>query len=220
MNNNFHTFYYTGSNAALRLTRASKKPAAVQDRLNGAVIGGMYWLTLVDWYCASFTVIVICFCQICIFSYIYGTGRIIQDFQLMIGRRISYVWWIIWMAVTPPVLLCILANTALGHSGAGYRGRAFPTWAQSIGWVMVFASILLIPAYFLYYFCCRTAGSFRQRMTACLSPSPAWGPAQETHRQEWHQYRLKHPLRHRLIHPDLCATETSTSPDDVLLNTL
>ncbi|XP_063605956.1 sodium- and chloride-dependent glycine transporter 2-like [Penaeus indicus] len=184
-----------------------------------ATDGGMYWLTLVDWYCASFTVIVICFCQICIFSYIYGTGRIIQDFQLMIGRRISYVWWIIWMAVTPPVLLCILANTALGHSGAGYRGHAFPTWAQSIGWVMVFASILLIPAYFLYYFCCRTAGSFRQRITTCLSPSPAWGPGQERHRQEWHQYRLKHPLRHRLIHPDLCATETSTSPDDVLLNT-
>lgn len=34
--------------------------------------GGIYWITLVDWYCASFTVIIVCFCQICIFSYTYG----------------------------------------------------------------------------------------------------------------------------------------------------
>lgn len=58
-----------------------------------------------------------------------------------------------------------------------------------------------------------------QRIAACLSPSPAWGPAEERHRQEWTQHRLKHPLRHRLLHPGLCAAEPSTSPDE-LLNTI
>ncbi|XP_042855532.1 sodium- and chloride-dependent glycine transporter 1-like [Penaeus japonicus] len=183
--------------------------------------GGMYWITLVDWYCASFTVIIVCFCQICIFSYIYGAGRIIQDFQLMTGLRIGYACWITWLVVTPVVLLCILANTILNNSGAGYRGHLFPTWVQSIGWVIASTSALMIPAYLLYYFCCRSTGSLRQRIKSCLSPSPAWGPAQENHREEWMQYRIKNPLRHRLLHPDLCAVaKANTSPDNVLLNTI
>ncbi|XP_042855526.1 sodium-dependent noradrenaline transporter-like [Penaeus japonicus] len=183
--------------------------------------GGIYWLTLVDWYCASFTIIIVCLCQTSIFCYIYGIGRTLQDLQLMLRRRMSYVWWIIWLVVTPLMVLSCLVNASLNHLGAGYRGQTFPTWAQSVGWVISFSSMQFIPVYFLYYFCFRTAGSFKQRIKSCLSPSPAWGPAQESHREEWVQLRLKHPLRHRLLHPDLCAVaKTNTSPDDVLLNTI
>nr|XP_027214954.1 sodium-dependent proline transporter-like [Penaeus vannamei] len=174
--------------------------------------GGIYWITLVDWYCASFTVIIVCFCQICIFSYTYGAGRTVQDLQLMTGRPIGYGWWGTWLVVTPLVLLGILMNTVLNQSGAGYRGVTFPTWAQSTGWVIALASIQFIPTYFLYYFCFRTAGSLKQRMRTCLSPSAAWGPAKESHREEWMQHRLKYPLRHRLLHPSLCEN-TSSSPD-------
>ncbi|XP_037777273.1 sodium- and chloride-dependent glycine transporter 2-like isoform X2 [Penaeus monodon] len=180
--------------------------------------GGIYWVTLVDWYCASFTVIVVCLCQICIFSYFYGAGRTVQDLQLMIGRRIGYGWWGTWLVVTPLVLLGILMNTVLNQSGAGYRGQTFPTWAQSTGWVIALTSIQFIPTYFLYYFCFRTAGSFKQRIKSCLSPSAAWGPAHPSHREEWMQHRLKYPLRHRLLHPNLCAE--NTSPPDMFLNTL
>ncbi|XP_042889866.1 sodium- and chloride-dependent glycine transporter 1-like [Penaeus japonicus] len=183
--------------------------------------GGIYWLTLVDWYCASFAVIIVCLCQTCIFSYIYGVGRTLQDLQLMLRGRVSYMWWIIWLVVAPFMLLSFLVNSALNYTKAEYRGQSFPTWAQNIGWVIALASIQFIPVYFLYYFCFRTAGSLKQRIKSCLSPSPAWGPAQESHREEWMQHRLKHPLRSRFLHPDLCAVaKTSTSPDDVLLNTI
>ncbi|XP_042872914.1 sodium- and chloride-dependent glycine transporter 2-like [Penaeus japonicus] len=183
--------------------------------------GGIYWITVVDWYCASFTIIINCLCQTCVFSHIYGVGRTLQDLQLMLRGRVSYVWWITWLVVTPFVVFTFLINAVVNHSGAGYRGQAFPTWAQNIGWVIAFASIQFIPVYFLYYFCFRTAGSFKQRIKSCLSPSPAWGPAQESHREEWVQHRLKHPLRNRFLHPDFCAVaETNTLPDDVLLNTI
>ncbi|XP_042870734.1 sodium-dependent dopamine transporter-like [Penaeus japonicus] len=182
--------------------------------------GGIYWLTLVDWYCATFTIIIVCLCQTSIFSYIYGVGRTLQDLQLMLRSRVSYAWWITWLA-TPFMVLSFFLNAALNHTGAGYRGQAFPTWAQGVGWLISFSSIQFIPLYFLYYFCFRTAGSFKQRLKSCLSPSPAWGPAQESHREEWMQHRHKHPLRSRFLHPDLCAvTKTNTSPDDVLLNTI
>ncbi|XP_047474196.1 sodium-dependent noradrenaline transporter-like [Penaeus chinensis] len=179
--------------------------------------GGIYWVTLVDWYCASFTVIVVCLCQICIFSYLYGAGRTVQDLQLMIGRRIGYGWWGTWLVVTPLVLLGILMNTVLNQSGAGYRGHTFPTWAQSTGWVISLVSMQFIPTYFLYYFCFRTTGSFKQRIKSCLTPSAAWGPAHPSHRDEWMQHCLKYPLRHRLLHPNLCAENSSA---DVFLNTL
>ncbi|XP_037777279.1 sodium-dependent noradrenaline transporter-like [Penaeus monodon] len=147
-----------------------------------------------------------------------GAGRTVQDLQLMIGRRIGYGWWGTWLVVTPLVLLGILMNTVLNQSGAGYRGQTFPTWAQSTGWVIALTSIQFIPTYFLYYFCFRTAGSFKQRIKSCLSPSAAWGPAHPSHREKWMQHRLKYPLRHRLLHPNLCAE--NTSPPDVFLNIL
>lgn len=50
-------------------------------------------------------------------------------------------------------------------SDATYQGHAFPTRAQSIGWVIALSSLLLIPAYFLYFFFFRTAGSLKQVMS-------------------------------------------------------
>ncbi|XP_047474299.1 sodium- and chloride-dependent glycine transporter 1-like [Penaeus chinensis] len=182
--------------------------------------GGMYWITLVDWYCAVFTTAAVSFCQLCIFSYIYGAGRTVQDFQLMTKSRIGYGWWIALLVVTPVVLI-IFVSSMMNLSNATYQGHTFPTWAQSIGWVIALSSLLLIPTYFLYFFFFRTAGSLKQRMKTCLSPSPTWGPALPSHREEWVQLRLRYPLRHRFLHPDFCATpDTSASLDGMLLDTM
>ena len=35
--------------------------------------GGMYVLQLLDWYCASISVILVCICELVAVSWIYGT---------------------------------------------------------------------------------------------------------------------------------------------------
>ncbi|XP_042223469.1 sodium- and chloride-dependent glycine transporter 2-like isoform X3 [Homarus americanus] len=168
--------------------------------------GGIYWLTLVDWYSASYTLILNCLCEILIFGLIYGAGRTVRDLQIMTTEKVSYYWYVVWLAAAPTVLLLIFINTMVSNAPASYRGEAFPGWAQGIGWLTALVSMLAIPIYFFYYLTCASSGSLSQRMECGLQPAESWGPAVESHREEWETLCKQQPLRHRLLHPDLFPT--------------
>ncbi|XP_037798606.1 sodium- and chloride-dependent glycine transporter 2-like [Penaeus monodon] len=163
---------------------------------------GIYWLTLVDWYVSSFTATLNCLCELLVFSFIYGVGRTIRDLQMMTNKTVSYFWYATWLVITPVLTVAIFVNMVLNYGPASYDGRRLPDWAQGIGWLTAFASILAIPGYFVYFLAVHTKGSVAQRLAQGLSPTAAWGPAEEECRAHWERYCAQHPLRHRLLHPN------------------
>ncbi|XP_069945488.1 sodium- and chloride-dependent GABA transporter 1-like isoform X1 [Cherax quadricarinatus] len=165
--------------------------------------GGIYWLTLVDWYSASFTLVLNSLCEVLVFSFIYGAGRTVRDLQMMTSERIGYYWYAVWLLVTPLVLLLIFINIMVSNAPASYRGEVFPGWVQALGWFSALVSIVAVPAYFVYYITCASRGTLTQRVSTGLQPSKRWGPLEESYRKEWEVFCLQHPLRHRLLHPDL-----------------
>ncbi|XP_042223468.1 sodium- and chloride-dependent GABA transporter 1-like isoform X2 [Homarus americanus] len=144
--------------------------------------GGIYWLTLVDWYSASYTLILNCLCEILIFGLIYGAGRTVRDLQIMTTEKVSYYWYVVWLAAAPTVLLLIFINTMVSNAPASYRGEAFPGWAQGIGWLTALVSMLAIPIYFFYYLTCASSGSLSQ-ITIFIHVDSVWsaGCSQQSH---------------------------------------
>lgn len=183
---------------------------------NGVIYSqaGIYWLTLVDWYVSSFTATLNCLCELLVFSFIYGVGRTIRDLQMMTNKTVSYFWYATWLVITPVLTVAIFVNMVLNYGPASYDGRRLPDWAQGVGWLTACASILAIPGYFVYYLAVHTKGSVAQRLAQGLSPTAAWGPAEEECRAHWERYCALHPLRHRLLHPN--SSGAALSPPETV----
>ncbi|XP_047490110.1 sodium- and chloride-dependent glycine transporter 2-like [Penaeus chinensis] len=163
--------------------------------------GGMYVIQLLDSYCAPYTFIFVGLCEMLVFGYSYGVGRLIRDIQMMTGKVVPYFWYITWLAITPSVLAFIFVNIFARSSPVSYRGVEFPAWAQALGWVIAATSMLTAPLYALSFLVCGSSGSFHKRLSTGLRPSDDWGPGQERFKSLWSEYCSRNALRHRLLHP-------------------
>ncbi|XP_042229794.1 sodium- and chloride-dependent glycine transporter 2-like [Homarus americanus] len=164
--------------------------------------GGMYMLQLLDFYAVPLTIILTTLGEIIVFAYIYGGGRVVQDLQVMTGRVVNEMWYFAWIGFTPFVLLFILVNIVLSSSTQlTYKEYVYPSWATMLGWLTAIASLIAIPIYFVYYLA-TAKGSFAKRLEYAFKPTPVWGPALESHRQDWTEYTLRHPLPDRFLHPN------------------
>ncbi|KAF0311366.1 Sodium- and chloride-dependent glycine transporter 1 [Amphibalanus amphitrite] len=154
--------------------------------------GGMYVLQILDWYCASMSVILVCICECLAFCWIYGSGKLCRDVEFMVQKPVGFWWRLCWNFVTPIVLVLIFVTTMVFNTPVSYRGVDFPPWAQGVGWLSALVSLLLMPGYAIYLLAV-TPGSLSERLQKCCRPTDDWGPALPEHRREWDEYKSKHP---------------------------
>ena len=77
---------------------------------------------------------------------------------------------------------CILLFTALDYSGNKYGGYHYPDWANFLGWLITFSSVIMIPLVALVKVA-REEGTLAERLRKLLKPSPEWGPTGPDHRE-------------------------------------
>lgn len=65
----------------------------------------MYLLQLFDWYAASISVILICFVEVFIVGWTYGTKQFLYDLEFMIQEKVHWWWPLCWKFITPIILL-------------------------------------------------------------------------------------------------------------------
>ncbi|XP_046542277.1 sodium- and chloride-dependent glycine transporter 2-like [Haliotis rubra] len=106
--------------------------------------GGIYVLTLTDWYCGSYSVMLVCLAEIICIMYVYGVKRFMEDIKMMLGRRPNPYWVINWVFLTPAALLFLLIVSASQYTPAFYGDYKFPLWAEGIGWCMVVAPVFIV----------------------------------------------------------------------------
>ncbi|PVD34691.1 hypothetical protein C0Q70_05968 [Pomacea canaliculata] len=144
--------------------------------------GGIYVLQTMDWYCSSFSLMIISFVECVAISWIYGMDQFMKDIELMIGFKPCRFWTYMWKFVTPTVVLFIWVFSVTTLGPVTYGSYTYPTWAIIMGWTIGVSSMLPIPIYALYRLT-GEKGSISERVRKLWTPAPDWGPKLPEHRK-------------------------------------
>ncbi|XP_060081370.1 sodium-dependent proline transporter-like [Ylistrum balloti] len=146
--------------------------------------GGMYLLQLMDNYVGGWTLLIIgLFENICV-AYVYGVNRFLKDIETMLGFRMIMWWKICWWVISPLTLVALFIFTFVDYSPSEYGDYKYPGWADALGWVMAFLSVLAIPITMLYKISREDdEDSFVEKIKLLVTPTREWGPALVKHRR-------------------------------------
>ncbi|KAK7097592.1 sodium-dependent proline transporter-like [Littorina saxatilis] len=138
--------------------------------------GGIWLLTLLNDYSASYSLMVVCLCELIAVHYVYGNKRFCGDVKMMLGFEPGYYWRAMWMGVTPVAIMVMIVMSGVQYSPAGYGDYEFEGWVQGLG----FGIAALPVACILIGFVVQPIRykSFREAM----KPDPLWGPGKPENR--------------------------------------
>lgn len=188
--------------------------------------GGIYILQIIDWYCASFSLMLISFIECTAISWIYGVDRFYKDIELMIGFKPTRLWSYAWRFVTPVAILFIWLFSIITLGPVTYGDKSYPAWAVKFGWCLGVVSLLPIPicALILIYM---QEGTIGERVRKLLKPTKQWGPRKAEHREEYlkslecsdsHQngYVLAQTQDNNIVkrHPEMSEQKTLLVPEE------
>ena len=142
---------------------------------------------------SCFLVTEVIFVEVVAVSWVYGIDRFIDDIQNMLPEektfgldlKNSWINWMIWKAlwkfITPITLFVILIWSLIDIKPSQYGDYTFPTWAQAIGWLVLFSGLVFIFIIALYRLCTdyRLSGSFKQAFLDSKEPTTEWKPASQ-----------------------------------------
>merc|ERR1712233_13926 len=114
--------------------------------------GGVFMFELINWYSASFGLLVCAITEVILVMWVYGHQRFFDNIAEM-GMKIPIVlkwyWMAMWKVVTPLVLIFVLIMTFVQYTpaySASYtqENYTFPPWVQAMGWMMALLPIVAI----------------------------------------------------------------------------
>ncbi|KAK3745509.1 hypothetical protein QZH41_009919, partial [Actinostola sp. cb2023] len=112
--------------------------------------GGMYVFNLFDSFSCGLSLLFLVITELITVGWIYGARRFANDIQIMIGHPVSLGWVVCWKFVSPIVVILIFIVNLVKYKPITYEGRPYPAWAEALGWVMTFASVLWVPCVAIY----------------------------------------------------------------------
>ncbi|KAB0796651.1 hypothetical protein PPYR_10712 [Photinus pyralis] len=185
---------------ALRVETKQKLPwwqALVITTFVGMVLSALLLLPsnfavvhLLDHYVVGNLVLLCTVFEILAIVAFYGSKRIQLDFEFILGKSLSKLWIVFWWLI-PFVLsaLFIWALCTVSLTGIWERD---PAWLYSVGWALVFASLVIIFALGCYqvqkqdeYY------TFNDKLVAVTKPLRNWGPVDPIMRYSWVQWHSK-----------------------------
>ncbi|XP_075996959.1 sodium- and chloride-dependent neutral and basic amino acid transporter B(0+)-like [Genypterus blacodes] len=160
---------------------------------------GIYWVTLMDQFVASWLLLIVVLLEIIGVCYIYGGNRFIEDIEMMIGKK-SFCFWLWWRAcwffISPCIILVILVWSLTMFTPPTYGKVHYPDWGLALGWCMA-AFCLVWILVFAVYKLMRAKGNPWQRLKSACSPSKEWHPYLDIHRGE--RYSKEHCRRDNAV---------------------
>jgi solute carrier family 6 amino acid transporter-like protein 5/7/9/14 len=142
--------------------------------------GGILLFTLIDWFCASWSLLLIAIMEVLFLTYVYGHTRLFENISEMgikIPKFAKYYWRFNWQLATPLILIFIIIITFVKFSPAEYNDYVFPAPIQFMGWLMACVSILVVLGGAAFEFYRRRRDGLATDWKTMLSPVPEWGPA-------------------------------------------
>nr|XP_020448617.1 sodium- and chloride-dependent neutral and basic amino acid transporter B(0+) [Monopterus albus]XP_020448618.1 sodium- and chloride-dependent neutral and basic amino acid transporter B(0+) [Monopterus albus] len=147
---------------------------------------GIYWVTLIDQFVASWVLLMLVLLEIIGVCYIYGGNRFVKDIEMMLGKKsfAFWLWWrLCWFFISPCIIVVILVWSLMTFTPPSYGASQFPVWGLALGWCMVVFVLLWIPVIAVYKLT-RVEGSPWKQLKSLCSPSEEWHPYLDVHRGE------------------------------------
>ncbi|XP_053724373.1 sodium- and chloride-dependent neutral and basic amino acid transporter B(0+)-like isoform X1 [Synchiropus splendidus] len=147
---------------------------------------GIYWVTLIDQFVATWVLLVLALLEIIGIIYIYGGNRFIGDMEMMLGQKsfCFWLWWrACWFVISPCLIAVILVWSLLTFTPPSYGSVQYPMWGQALGWCMIVFVLLWIPL-FVVLNMLKAKGTVWNRLKSLCLPSEDWHPYLEIHRGE------------------------------------
>uniref|UniRef100_A0A8C4GEP0 Transporter n=1 Tax=Dicentrarchus labrax TaxID=13489 RepID=A0A8C4GEP0_DICLA len=143
---------------------------------------GIYWVTLIDQFVASWVLLFLALFEIIGVCYIYGGNRFIKDIEMMLGNK-SFTFWLWWRAcwffLSPCIIVVILVWSLMTFTPPSYEAVQFPDWGLALGWCMAVFVLLWIPVVAVMLI-----SNFPQRVKSLCAPAKEWHPYLDIHRGE------------------------------------
>ncbi|TNN61118.1 Sodium- and chloride-dependent transporter XTRP3 [Liparis tanakae] len=140
---------------------------------------GNYWFTIFNDYGANLSLLFIVLAEVITISYIYGIKKFEKDIEDMLGHRPNWYWKIMWVAVSPLLILTLIVLFFVNYIRGGaptYQAwnkelgktvmTEYPLFGQLFIWLLLVSSISCIPLTALYVYCKKR----RQRSASRGSP--------------------------------------------------
>uniref|UniRef100_A0A914W3A0 Transporter n=2 Tax=Plectus sambesii TaxID=2011161 RepID=A0A914W3A0_9BILA len=161
---------------------------------------GLYWFLLLDYYAATWSLVLIAFFEVMAIAWVYGVDNLLDNVKWMVRYYPKpYLFWkVLWKFFCPVMLMAILSFAWLEYRPVAYGIYEYPYWAHLVGWCISLLPIAAIPITAFIQFCLSN-GTFLQRWRDLMSPEDDWGPALAIHRVEY--YPLQIPEARRPLDP-------------------
>ncbi|KAL8582804.1 hypothetical protein ACOMHN_066820 [Nucella lapillus] len=138
--------------------------------------GGIWVLTLLNDYSASYSLMVVCFFELIAVNYVYGNKNFCSDIKMMLGFEPNWYWRGMWMGVTPLAILIMIVMSGVQYGPAGYGAYKFEPWVQGMGFALAALPVTCILLGFV------VQGFRYKSIRAACRPDPLWGPSKAEHR--------------------------------------
>ncbi|XP_071082810.1 sodium- and chloride-dependent creatine transporter 1-like [Haliotis cracherodii] len=145
--------------------------------------GGIYVFMLIDWYVATFSLLLVGIMECVIISWIYGADRFSGDIEMMLGRRPPVFMKTLWCFVSPVLMGLCFILTVVKYEAPTYGDYVYPTYGVAIGFCIGLVSIVPVPICMIQELV-KANGSFVERVRTCLRPDSTWGPSSSRHRAQ------------------------------------
>ncbi|XP_077990965.1 sodium-dependent proline transporter-like [Glandiceps talaboti] len=140
--------------------------------------GGMYLLTVIDWYTGVIPLFIVGIFECIVISWIYGADAFYDDIAMMLGSRPNIWWRICWQGATPFSIVFIIIMTYVNYVPVYYGTYQYPPAGEIIGWLCAAASLIMIPLWMVIEYCVNSKGDgIIERLRSLVRPAADWGPA-------------------------------------------
>jgi len=142
--------------------------------------GGMYLFILMDSYaCSGMPLLFVCLLQTFVIGWVCGADQSIKGILLenrlndyiakIRGGRPNLYWIICWKFLIPIKILLLFIFQVAFYAPAIYGLYNYPAWAQGLGFLMSYSSMIWVPVYAVYYLliiiiCPKQPGTFLQKL--------------------------------------------------------
>jgi len=150
--------------------------------------GGLFMFELINWYSASFGLLVCAITEVILVMWVYGHQRFFDNIAEM-GIKIPMVlkgyWLAMWKVVTPLVLFFVLIMTFVQYTPAysasySQESYTFPAWVQAMGWMMALLPIVAIILGAFYQRWNRNRNMKPTDMRSMFTPNEKWCSQQQS----------------------------------------
>uniref|UniRef100_A0A1I8Q5G3 Transporter n=1 Tax=Stomoxys calcitrans TaxID=35570 RepID=A0A1I8Q5G3_STOCA len=157
--------------------------------------GGQFIVNLVDFFGCSLIALFLAIAELMTFAWIYGTKRLCEDIEFMLGVKTGPYWRICWTYITPGLMLSVLIYSLLNYAPLTYKGIEYPIMYSALGWSICAIGVGQLPFWFLYEVLHQKGDSFTIKLRNAFKPSSHWGPSDKRLNDEYRTYRRSIKIR-------------------------